>query len=885
MPLKHLFIFIIGLNLFRATFALDVDSIEIRLSTIVSDTEKVTEYNNIARKLMSEPVNDYDVALNYLNKGLKIAEQTQNLKGEAELLRTIGIAYFHKKDYDLAISNFQKALEISLQLKDNEGMAQNYYNIAILYREQSKLYYSLNHLLNALSRWKQSGNNEGILSAYIEIIRLYQSIQDYPLAINYVEEALKVAHETGDKAGEASLHDMLARINLAMGNVWDVEDNYAQSLQLYEELNDQLQVARITQNIAANLYLNDPEKRLALLRKSASIYEALDPGNPTLYSIYNNMGNIFMVESRSDSAEFFKKKALDKAILSKSTQTQASAYYSLGRYYLDNHSLNKAGKFFNEAYLLSISAGTTNIQSNALSGLIAVKERQGNFTDAMVELQKYQAVKDSLLRFESERDSSLLNMQYEFEKAEREQNEAIKMELQQQEQAIRQQRYIVYSIITALLFIVILLVFIVRGNQLNKKVNNQLHKQQKEIEEINEELQESHNELSKYKDRLEERVHEQTAKLQQSEIQLRTLSDNLPGGCMYRKHVLANGDESISYISSTAQRWIGVTPEEIKKDIHTFYHRINKEDLEEKIRLEQQSIQTMLPYSCEFRLNKNGKEVWLLENAMPHLDDDGNIVWDGIAVDITDRKEFEAELIRARVQAEESDMLKSSFLANMSHEIRTPMNGIVGFLSFLEQDNLPAAKRQSYIRIIRSNVQQLLQIIEDIIDISKIDTHQLALHPVSFDLNNLMEELDVFFYDIIARNDKKIELILDRRQFRYPCFIQSDPIRVRQILSNLIGNAIKFTLKGYIRFGYLLRKDASELLFFVEDTGIGIPSDKKEYIFERFKQLNDDPLKMYGGTGLGLAISRNLVEMLHGNIWVESEPDIGSVFYFTLPYL
>jgi len=242
-------------------------------------------------------------------------------------------------------------------------------------------------------------------------------------------------------------------------------------------------------------------------------------------------------------------------------------------------------------------------------------------------------------------------------------------------------------------------------------------------------------------------------------------------------------------------------------------------------------------------------------------------------------------LIEAKEQAEESDRLKSAFLANMSHEIRTPMNGIVGFLGFIERDSLPAEKRQAYTGIIRSNVQQLLKLIGDIIDISKIDSNSLALNKTPFDLNNLLYEMDIFYQEFMMKRDKKLEMMLDRSHFITPCIIRSDPFRVKQVLSNFIGNAIKFTEIGFIRFGYSLIEHGKKLYFFVEDTGIGVPDSKLEYIFERFRQAHDEKTQtLYGGTGLGLAICKSLVEMMGGQIGVESQEGIGSTFYFTLPY-
>jgi signal transduction histidine kinase len=506
--------------------------------------------------------------------------------------------------------------------------------------------------------------------------------------------------------------------------------------------------------------------------------------------------------------------------------------------------------------------------------------RKGDFKTAVKYIHEYQVFKDSLNSEENREKVKQLIVQHEFDK----ENEAIKAELEQHQKDIQQQKTIDTIIVAALLFAAVLSVFIIRSNTLKRRANVKLENQHREILRINGELSESNDELCKYKDSLEEMVKEKTDQLRQSEIQLRTLSNNLPGGCIYQKYVFHDGNELFSYMSNTAEEWIGLSAETIMGDINQYYRQIVPEDLEKKQKIEKDSIYTMSSYSCEYRMMNGDQELWLLEIAMPRADKNQSIVWDGIIVNITDRKNFEKDLIHAKERAEESDRLKSSFLANMSHEIRTPINGIIGFLNFIERDDISAEKRQSYTRIIRSNIQQLLQLIGDIIDISKMDARLLALHHTKFDLNALLDELDIFFQDFILKRDKKIELVLDRSEFVSPCIIESDSVRIRQILSNLVGNAVKFTDRGYVRYGYQL-KNESEIYFFVEDTGIGIPVEQQQNVFERFKQALDGKEHIqYGGTGLGLAISKNLVEMLGGQIGVTSEVDVGSTFHFTLPF-
>jgi PAS domain S-box-containing protein len=249
------------------------------------------------------------------------------------------------------------------------------------------------------------------------------------------------------------------------------------------------------------------------------------------------------------------------------------------------------------------------------------------------------------------------------------------------------------------------------------------------------------------------------------------------------------------------------------------------------------------------------------------------------------RSQLEYELVKAKDKAEESDKLKTAFLANMSHEIRTPMNGILGFAEMLNDNSLGAANRKKYLEIINSNGKMLINLIDDIIDFAKIESDQVNILQDDFSLNNLLNQVQSTFLTSRLRQDKPKVKILTRKPFPdEKSYIRSDPNRLRQILTNLVGNAIKFTHKGHIEFGYNLL-DNKTIQFIVKDTGIGIPADKLQIIFERFMQADSSPSRKYGGSGLGLAISRGLVELLGGRMWAESIVNEGSSFYFTIPFI
>jgi len=241
------------------------------------------------------------------------------------------------------------------------------------------------------------------------------------------------------------------------------------------------------------------------------------------------------------------------------------------------------------------------------------------------------------------------------------------------------------------------------------------------------------------------------------------------------------------------------------------------------------------------------------------------------------------ELNAAISRAEESDRLKSMFLSNMSHDIRTPMNAIVGFSEMLLDPGISREESIRFLDIIINSGDALLRLINDIIDISKIEARQLKMIKSNFSLNELFSDLYLSFSEEMSRNKLgDIRLVISKQYPEKDFTLFTDIIRLRQIFSNLLGNALKFTDRGNIEFGYTF-SDPKVFRFFVRDSGIGIPQDKMDFIFERFGQIEETHDRNKGGTGLGLAISKSLVELLGGAIWVESEVGQGTCFYFTLP--
>jgi PAS domain S-box-containing protein len=281
----------------------------------------------------------------------------------------------------------------------------------------------------------------------------------------------------------------------------------------------------------------------------------------------------------------------------------------------------------------------------------------------------------------------------------------------------------------------------------------------------------------------------------------------------------------------------------------------------------------------------DGQGRYILIHAIPKTDSDGK--YSGslfTTIDISDRVLMERELVYNKDKAQESDRLKSTFLANMSHEIRTPMNSVIGFSSMLLRGGLDKKKQDQYLNIVINRGKHLMQILDDIIDITKIEENQIQLNLKTFNLYDLFSELKVYVESELVHSKKdEIKMNVSHGLPRDEATIFADSLRLQQVLTNLLNNAVKFTDAGSINFGYYKEEGSDELVFFVSDTGIGIHPNMHKLIFERFRQVDESFSRSYGGTGLGLTICKGLLQLMGGKIWLKSDGRNGSTFYFSLP--
>lgn len=402
----------------------------------------------------------------------------------------------------------------------------------------------------------------------------------------------------------------------------------------------------------------------------------------------------------------------------------------------------------------------------------------------------------------------------------------------------------------------------------------QKHKN-RELEETKQQLEALNNELNQKHQILKETFQ----KLQDSDEMFRQVAQNINDVFWLRT------ESEILYVNSAFKKIWGRDPELVikspnlladwiyEKDRSNFEMWVNKKDLSPD-----------QPYTEQYRIVKpDGSLRWIWSRIFPVYNEAGEVYRIvGIASDITEQKEFEEALKIAKTKAQENDKLKSVFLANISHEIRTPMNGIIGFADLISQPQLPEDTRKNYVNIIKKSSEQLIRIIDDIIDFAKIESNQIVLKKKKFNLNKLIYDLSLLFNNQLEALQKaNITLIPEVQLSDSSSEFTSDEQRINQIMSNLIDNAIKYTEEGSIRFGYEVQK--SKVVFYVKDSGIGIPEEKQEVIFERFRQADEGNTRKFGGTGLGLSISQGLIRLLDGEIWFESKTDIGTTFYFSIP--
>ncbi len=408
----------------------------------------------------------------------------------------------------------------------------------------------------------------------------------------------------------------------------------------------------------------------------------------------------------------------------------------------------------------------------------------------------------------------------------------------------------------------------------------------------NELIKTQHNNIAVINEKLEQRVKERTIELfkakekaEKSESKYRLITEN-------STDVIWTMDLDLNYVylSPSSMKITGYTLEEraelSNNNLFTDESLANaKKIINNWINKYKNEPKQAPPYTFELEGIGKRKSIFYVEVVGGFIIDKNQITGlQGSTRDISERKQLELDLLKAKEKAEESDQLKTEFIRNMSHEIRTPLNGILGFSSILNKNKLIDKRSQNHINIIQNNGEKLLRIIEDILEISQLGTKQVKILENRICLNDLL--LDIFSIFDKKAKENKTPLYLKKGLSDKESIILTDKTKLFKIISNLLENALKFTIKGYIEFGYQLKTNTEtvEVEIYVKDTGIGIKPESQKTIFERFSQEEKELSHNVGGIGLGLSISKENVELLGGRITLKSEKGKGATFFVTIPY-
>ena len=365
---------------------------------------------------------------------------------------------------------------------------------------------------------------------------------------------------------------------------------------------------------------------------------------------------------------------------------------------------------------------------------------------------------------------------------------------------------------------------------------------------------------------------------------LKKLSDRVPGA-LYQFQLSADNQPSFSYVSDGITEIFELLPDEITEDAQKLIARLHPDDVVPMFESTIQSKRALHRWEMDFRVILPIKgERWLRAESMPEQLDNECTLWNGYFQDITVRKQSEQELSKSREQAEAASKSKSEFLANMSHEIRTPLNGIIGFTDLLMRTDIDDMQHQ-YMSMVHQSANSLLDIVNDILDFSKIEAGKLDLSIEQTDVLEIGSQVaDMIKYQA---HKKDLEMLLNIAP-DVPRFAWCDPVRLRQIVVNLLGNAVKFTERGEVELCIEALPDAkpgrTTFRFSVRDTGIGIDTKNQKKIFEAFTQEDTSTTRRFGGTGLGITISNKLLGLMNSQLQVESQPGVGSTFYFDVSF-
>ena len=750
------------------------------------------------------------------------------------------------KNFDSAESILLRANDLADSLADKDQQIESLFLLGHLYFDNGYFEQVEQTFTKILTLYREELNDDQLADANHTLGLNHIKFNNYDKSIDLFQEALSYYEKTDKKTEIAKVLKDIGVVYYYLGNDNLALDYYQKALIIFKEINDDDGISKSYNNIGM-IFKEKGNFVLALeyLNNSLQLKKAIN--NP--YGIANTLGNIG--DTYLESGEY------DKAI---EYFNQALNIWEDLNYL---HGITEVYNYLGDGYMRK---GEYKL---ALDNLLKAQSvsKQNNFKQRLTRnyelLSKvyyltsdYKKSADYLISYNSLKDSLflLLTEQKIDEYLARSKNAEAEKEILLQDKKIMQQRFQFIVSVAILVTFIIFFILLIRQNRAIKR-------RSKKIQKINSEL--------------DKRVHQRTSELRISRFSIENAVDAI---------IWLKPNGQIVYVNNSACSMLGYSKKEFDKitifDLVSEFSKETWKDYWGQLK-RKKSYVIQLYYNT-----KMGNEI-PVEVAFNFQEFEGEEFNFTYTRNISERKLSEEKLKNAKERAEQSDRLKSAFLANMSHEIRTPMNAINGFIQLLGDSDITDKQKEEILDYAQSSSEDLLNIVNDIIDISKIEADELTINRSLNYVNGLLTEIYKSFskeLNFVSKKQLNLKLQLEPESERIAVF--TDQNRFKQIMNNLVNNAIKFTEKGDIVIGYkqVSKGNRKLLSFFVKDTGIGIPAEKQEYIFDRFNHLFEDRNKTYKGTGLGLAISKKLIDLLGGEIAVSSKEGEGSLFYFNLPY-
>ncbi len=791
--------------------------------------ETLDDYNYLIKMFLDKvPEKSFKLSLEAIKK-------TKKNGGEplAKAYKFAGVAANRLRQFDQANMYYDSALQIFAEIPDSVEIAAIYNNMGNLYNNFGLYVKALEYYDNALSMFEYLNNKHNYGAVNNNIGTLYQKLNSYEEAYGHLQISLEIASELNDTTTMISILNNLGTIRLA-------EKKYDEAKKLFRQSQTLAKQKKDLHNIGITLV---------------------------------NIGHTFIQQRQSDSAFHYLNKAY--GIFQETGHSLADVWYMMGLAHKVNNTHRQALNAFMRARDEVELYPDIELKTNILKELYETWQKVGNEAEAFHALQGYLQLTDSLKA--SVDQATAANLETRFNVAKKAKEIAqLKKENETHEKAIikaketnRFNRQLLILSLLAILILLGMIMFILRTNRRSVKMNRLLQKQYEELEKTKNELTLSHNTIVEQEEKLSILINAMPDIIAFKDGMGRWLVANTSILNLFR---LNNAD----YKGKTDIDLIADSPE---CELAFRVCAISDEEAWQKhspIRSDETIIDPM-----------NIPRVFDIIKIPLFFSDGARKGLLIIGRDVTERKQAEIDLEAALQKAEETDRLKSAFMANMSHEIRTPLNAVIGFGELLETENHDPQKAREYVRHIRTNGIALLHLINEILELSVIESGNIRPQFEIFDIQQLFSELNETFSQLAHHKGKeniKIKAVIPSYS---PTEVYSDKNRIRQILVSLFDNALKFTGEGSISFGYEIGQSDNNhqnLRFFVSDTGIGIPQSKQHLLFKRFTKLHESSGMIYPGAGLGLSIVQEIVQLLDGQIHVDSIAGSGTTFQIEIPF-